>query len=67
MYSLTSSPIHSHFFVRLVAAADAKKCYATGRGIQPKGIRARDVAVFKIHTEGAGDEIPKVGIKGPGM
>ena len=33
---------------------DARKCYATGRGIQPKGVRVRDNADFKVHTEGAG-------------
>ena len=37
-----------------VTAVDAKKCYATGRGIQPKGVRVRDNADFKVHTEGAG-------------
>ena len=35
-------------------AVDARKCYASGRGIQPKGVRVRDNADFKVHTEGAG-------------
>ena len=28
--------------------------YATGRGIQEKGIRVNDMAVFQVHTERAG-------------
>ena len=39
---------------RIFPAVDARKCYATGRGIQPKGVRVRDNADFKVHTEGAG-------------
>jgi filamin len=27
---------------------DAKRCYATGRGIQPRGIRVGDDADFKV-------------------
>ena len=42
------------------AAVDSKKCYATGRGIQPKGVRVADDAVFKVHTQGAGDGDVKV-------
>lgn len=38
----------------VLTAVDARKCYATGRGIQPKGVRVRDNADFKVHTEGAG-------------
>ena len=37
------------------AAVDAKKCYATGRGIQPKGVRVGDDADYKVHTQGAGE------------
>jgi len=50
------------------AAADAKKCYATGRGIQPKGVRVAEDADFKIFTEGAGggNGEPKVMIMAPG-
>jgi filamin len=45
---------------------DAKKCWATGRGIQPKGIRVGEQAEFKVHTENAGNAEPKVLIIGPG-
>jgi len=50
------------------AAADAKKVYATGRGIQPKGNRIGEEALFKIFTEGAGggNGDPRVMIMGPG-
>ena len=45
---------------------DARKCYATGRGIQPKGVRVGDDAVFKVHTQGAGDGDLNVKVIGPG-
>ena len=45
---------------------DAKRCYATGRGIQPKGIRVGDDAVFKVHTQGAGEGKLEINIVGPG-
>jgi len=52
----------------VLSAADAKKCYATGRGIQPKGNRVGEEAEFKIFTEGAGggNGEPKVMIMAPG-
>jgi len=50
----------------ICAAVDARKCYATGRGIQPKGVRVGDDAVFKVHTQGAGDGDLNVKVIGPG-
>ncbi len=47
-------------------AVDAKRCYATGRGIQPKGVRIGDDADFKVHTKGAGQGDLKVQVIGPG-
>ena len=47
-------------------AIDAKKCWASGRGIQPKGVRVGDFADFKVHTEGAGNAEPRVLVMGPG-
>lgn len=41
-------------------------CYATGRGIQPRGIRVNDKAPFRVHTKGAGNGEVKVQIFGPG-
>ena len=51
--------------VRSVTAVDSKKCYATGRGVQPKGVRVADKAVFKVHTQGAGDGDLKVQVSQP--
>ncbi|KAL3308646.1 hypothetical protein Ciccas_012818, partial [Cichlidogyrus casuarinus] len=34
---------------------DSKQAYATGRGIQPQGVRVRDNAEFTVHTEEAGE------------
>lgn len=51
-----------HFFT----ASNAKMCYATGRGIQPKGVRVNENADFKVHTKGAGSAEVKVHIIGPG-
>lgn len=45
---------------------DARKVYATGRGIQPKGIRVKDDAIFLVHTKGAGEGDLKVQVLGPG-
>ncbi|KAL5967554.1 Filamin-A [Taenia solium] len=36
------------------AACNPGLAYATGRGVQEKGIRVNDVAVFQVHTERAG-------------
>lgn len=39
---------------------------ASGRGLQPKGVRVKDDADFKIYTEGAGEGTVDVRIIGPG-
>ena len=49
-----------------ISASNAKACYATGRGIQPRGIRVKDNAVFYVHTKGAGEGDVSVQIFGPG-
>lgn len=49
-----------------MTAVDAKRCYATGRGIQPKGVRVGDEADFRVHTQGAGEGKLEVKIIGPG-
>lgn len=46
--------------------SDAKKVRASGRGLQPSGVRVGDVADFKIYTEGAGEGSPEVRVIGPG-
>ncbi|XP_031754945.1 filamin-C isoform X2 [Xenopus tropicalis] len=40
-------------------------CRATGRGLQPKGVRVKEVADFKVFTKGAGSGELKVTVKGP--
>lgn len=47
-------------------AVDPKKCYATGRGIQPRGVRVGDLADIKVHTEGAGEGEVTGTLAGPG-
>nr|CDS33789.1 filamin [Hymenolepis microstoma] len=46
-------------------ACDAKQAYATGRGIQPHGVRVRDLADFKVHTEDAGEGVLEATVVGP--
>jgi filamin len=57
---------NSPFGVNVAPASNAKACYATGRGVQPRGIRVQDKAVFYVHTKGAGDGKVGVQIFGPG-
>ena len=54
-----------YIYVISFVASDAKKCYATGRGIQPKGVRIGDEADFKVHTKGAGVGELHVQVIGP--
>ncbi|BFZ10498.1 hypothetical protein BsWGS_13537 [Bradybaena similaris] len=56
----------SPYGVNVAPASNAKACYATGRGVQPRGIRVNDVAVFYVHTKGAGEGEVAVQIFGPG-
>ncbi|GFN93495.1 filamin-a-like [Plakobranchus ocellatus] len=56
----------SPYGVNVAPASNAKACYATGRGIQPRGIRVKDNAVFYVHTKGAGEGEVGVQIFGPG-
>ncbi|TPP66480.1 Filamin-A [Fasciola gigantica] len=46
-------------------ACDPKQAYATGRGIQPQGVRVRDLADFKVHTEDAGEGPLEVAVIAP--
>lgn len=47
-------------------ACDPKQAYATGRGIQPQGVRVKDLADFKVHTEDAGEGPLEVAVIAPG-
>ncbi|XP_069085497.1 filamin-C isoform X2 [Pleurodeles waltl] len=47
------------------ATCNPNACRASGRGIQPKGVRMKEVADFKVYTKGAGSGELKVSVKGP--
>ncbi|XP_021363284.1 filamin-A-like isoform X15 [Mizuhopecten yessoensis] len=47
-------------------ASNAKLCFATGRGVQPSGVRVKDQATFKVHTKGAGTAELKIQVTQPG-
>ncbi|KAI5105622.1 filamin-C isoform X2 [Silurus meridionalis] len=46
-------------------ACNAGACRATGRGLQPKGVRVKEVADFRVFTKGAGSGELQVCVKGP--
>ncbi|CAH2313059.1 filamin-B isoform X3 [Pelobates cultripes] len=46
-------------------ACNPNACRASGRGLQPKGVRIRENADFKVDTKGAGSGELSVAIKGP--
>nr|XP_049463384.1 filamin-A isoform X4 [Anopheles coluzzii] len=57
----------SPYGVRVAPVCDPRKVRASGRGLQPVGVRVNDDDVtFRIFTEGAGEGIPEVKIFGPG-
>ncbi|KAM6960914.1 filamin-C-like [Aplochiton taeniatus] len=55
----------SPFTVHISEANNANSCRATGRGLQPKGVRVNEVADFKVMTKGAGTGELQVLVKGP--
>ncbi|KAM7170746.1 filamin-B isoform 1-T2 [Macrochelys suwanniensis] len=46
-------------------ACSPSACRASGRGLQPKGVRIRETADFKVDTKAAGSGDIDVSIKGP--
>ena len=63
----SGNPIQkSPWGVNVGAALNPKAVYATGRGIQPRGVRVKQNAEFKVHTKDAGNAPVKVQIIGPG-
>lgn len=56
----------SPFGVKVTPVCDARKVKATGRGLQPSGVRVRDLADFKIFTENAGNGQLEIKVIGPG-
>ncbi|XP_069025341.1 filamin-A isoform X4 [Embiotoca jacksoni] len=55
----------SPFTVEVGEACNPSLCLAKGRGLQPKGLRVKETADFKVYTKGAGTGELKVTIKGP--
>ncbi|XP_032892502.1 filamin-B isoform X2 [Amblyraja radiata] len=60
------SPIpKSPYTINIGDACNPGACRASGRGLQPKGLRIHQVADFRVHTKGAGSGELKVVVKGP--
>lgn len=55
----------SPFTVNISEASNPNACRAIGRGLQPKGVRVKEVADFKVYTKGAGSGELRVQVKGP--
>ncbi|CAB1335821.1 unnamed protein product, partial [Coregonus sp. 'balchen'] len=55
----------SPFTVNIGEACNPSLVRAKGRGLQPKGLRVKETADFKVFTKGAGTGELKVSIKGP--
>uniref|UniRef100_A0A668SS02 Calponin-homology (CH) domain-containing protein n=1 Tax=Oreochromis aureus TaxID=47969 RepID=A0A668SS02_OREAU len=55
----------SPFTVHISEACNPNACRASGRGLQPKGLRVKEVADFRVYTKGAGSGELKVTVKGP--
>ena len=48
-----------------LTACNPNSCRASGRGLQPKGLRVKEVADFKVYTKGGGSGELIVTVKGP--
>ncbi|XP_034019749.1 filamin-C isoform X3 [Thalassophryne amazonica] len=55
----------SPFTVHISEACNPNACRASGRGLQLKGLRVKEVADFKVYTKGAGSGKLSVSVKGP--
>ncbi|XP_014117405.1 PREDICTED: filamin-C isoform X2 [Pseudopodoces humilis] len=64
-YAGTQVP-RSPFTVNVAEACTPSAVRATGRGLQPRGVRVQDVADFKVLTRGAGSGDLRVTLRGPG-
>ena len=56
----------AYCFIAYFTVSDARKVRCTGRGLQKNGVRVRDVADFRVYTEGAGEGKLEIKIIGPG-
>jgi len=57
----------SPYGVRVSPLSDARRVRATGRGLQPNGVRVGDDADFRVYTEGAGEGNLDIRVIGPGQ
>ncbi|XP_056338632.1 filamin-C isoform X2 [Oenanthe melanoleuca] len=64
-YAGTQVP-RSPFTVNVAEACTPSAVRATGRGLQPRGVRVQDVADFRVLTRGAGSGELRVTLRGPG-
>ncbi|KAM6136829.1 filamin-C, partial [Pterocles gutturalis] len=55
----------SPFAVNVAEACAPSLCRASGRGLQPRGLRVQETADFRVHTRGAGSGELRVLVKGP--
>ncbi|XP_032822250.2 filamin-C isoform X1 [Petromyzon marinus] len=55
----------SPYTVVISQACNPSACRAWGRGLQPKGVRVKEHADFRVHTKGAGTGELVVTIRGP--
>uniref|UniRef100_A0A3Q1HBS1 Calponin-homology (CH) domain-containing protein n=1 Tax=Anabas testudineus TaxID=64144 RepID=A0A3Q1HBS1_ANATE len=55
----------SPFSVEVGPACVPSACRATGRGLQPAGLRVKQIGDFKVDTRNAGSGDLKVAVKGP--
>ncbi|KAJ8396992.1 hypothetical protein AAFF_G00010460 [Aldrovandia affinis] len=55
----------SPYTITVGEACNPSVCRAKGRGLQPKGVRVRETADFRVYIKGAGTGELKVTIKGP--
>ncbi|MEE6501811.1 hypothetical protein FKM82_004326 [Ascaphus truei] len=55
----------SPYTVNIGEACNPNACRANGRGLQPKGVRIRETADFKVDTKAAGSGDLHVSVKGP--
>ncbi|XP_075690052.1 filamin-B isoform X2 [Rhinoderma darwinii] len=53
------------YLVNVGEACNPNACRASGRGLQPKGVRIRETADFKVDTRTAGSGDLHVSVKGP--
>lgn len=64
-HTCLSGSANDYSFTLVISAMNPNACRATGRGLQPKGVRVKEVADFKVFTKGAGTGELSVSVKGP--